>query len=465
MFMMKILNTFILFFLLSVYGGAQVLKIGSKIDTASKNNIQSLDSLIHFIDKNSSSDYEKAFGVYYWIAHHVKYDYKKFKKGKPSYSKPQDVFRKRKAVCYGYTTLYRYMCSEMNVNCQLIAGYSKGFGYKGGQSFLHSDHAWNAVKIDSVWQLLDVTWASGFLKKKLFWHSFVPKYSDKYFAVDPHYFVQKHLPEVPMWQIINNAVPLKVFASGNKKMDEFLKLPPSPFFFYKDTIRSFLHLDSIKQLLLEGQMALVFNSHNTAPLALAIMNSLQYKIKHDSSDLRNSSLRVLDSMIGACAYASILLDKAKGNEKSFKKKIERAKPYAHYLSGNLYWIRGGQIKIHQQPDLIKHSLDSLRNFSQDYFFSVDKALKEFRKASESPASNVKEYVVYKTTVRSLEEAVYNDYARLFYQYRDWYNNESNVNSRKLIQKELNWLINKAKGTFPSGNKYSREISRNFIYHI
>jgi transglutaminase/protease-like cytokinesis protein 3 len=129
---MKVINVLILFFLLSAHSYAQVLKIGSKIDHAPEQNVQSLDSLICFINKNSSSDYEKAFGIYYWISHNIKYDYEKFKKGKPSYSKPQDVFRKRKAVCIGYATLYRYMCIEMKVNCQLIIGYSKGFGYKSG---------------------------------------------------------------------------------------------------------------------------------------------------------------------------------------------------------------------------------------------------------------------------------------------------------------------------------------------
>jgi hypothetical protein len=198
---------------------------------------------------------------------------------------------------------------------------------------------------------LDVTWASGYIKKKFFWHKFVPKYTEKYFAVDPAYFVQKHLPEVPMWQIAYNPVPLKVFVSGDKKVDEFLKLPPVPFFFFKDSIRNFLCQDTMKQLIREGEMALVFNAHNTAPLALAILHSLQYQIQHDSLDTGNTSLIIIDSMITECAYASILLNKTKGNEKAFKKSIKRAKPYAHYLAGNLYWIRGLQIKSQKKNRL------------------------------------------------------------------------------------------------------------------
>ena len=43
-----------------------------------------------------------------------------------------------------------------------LSGYSKGYGYKMGQTFTgDSDHAWNAVYLDGRWHLLDSTWGSG----------------------------------------------------------------------------------------------------------------------------------------------------------------------------------------------------------------------------------------------------------------------------------------------------------------
>jgi len=43
-----------------------------------------------------------------------------------------------------------------------LSGYSKGYGYKIGQTFQgNSDHAWNAVYLDGRWHLLDSTWGSG----------------------------------------------------------------------------------------------------------------------------------------------------------------------------------------------------------------------------------------------------------------------------------------------------------------
>lgn len=48
------------------------------------------------------------------------------------------------------------------VQCLTVPGYSKGFGYRTGQSFSGEfDHAWNAVYLEGRWHLLDSTWGSG----------------------------------------------------------------------------------------------------------------------------------------------------------------------------------------------------------------------------------------------------------------------------------------------------------------
>lgn len=43
-----------------------------------------------------------------------------------------------------------------------LSGYSKGHGYRTGQTFAGEyDHAWNAVYLDGRWHLVDSTWGSG----------------------------------------------------------------------------------------------------------------------------------------------------------------------------------------------------------------------------------------------------------------------------------------------------------------
>jgi transglutaminase/protease-like cytokinesis protein 3 len=47
----------------------------------------------------------------------------------------------------------------MGFTSHYIVGYSKGEGYKHGESIWKDDHAWNAVKIMGEYFLFDVTWS------------------------------------------------------------------------------------------------------------------------------------------------------------------------------------------------------------------------------------------------------------------------------------------------------------------
>jgi len=91
--------------------------------------------------------------------------------------------------------LFRYMCALASVEAIVINGYSKGYGYSGtlGPS---PDHAWNAVKINNKWHLVDVTWDAGYLA----YDTFVKKNSTDYLFLDPRPFLYTHLPEENKYQ-------------------------------------------------------------------------------------------------------------------------------------------------------------------------------------------------------------------------------------------------------------------------
>ena len=50
------------------------------------------------------------------------------------------------------------MCKALGLEYVLISGYSKGTSYFDGQMPTKTNHAWNAVKIDSQYYLIDSTW-------------------------------------------------------------------------------------------------------------------------------------------------------------------------------------------------------------------------------------------------------------------------------------------------------------------
>src|SRR4029077_3289564 len=68
-------------------------------------------------------------------------------------------------------------------------------------------HAWNAVKIDGHWQLVDTTWGAGALLGK----EFKKKYNEYYFLTPPEQLVLTHLPNDPQWQLSETPVQPEEF--------------------------------------------------------------------------------------------------------------------------------------------------------------------------------------------------------------------------------------------------------------
>jgi len=113
------------------------------------------------------TDLEKVRSIYMWIVKNIKYDYEGLKSGNMIVEYP-DVLKYRKGVCAGYSSLFSYLCDKISIkNSYIIGEAANGEG-----------HAWNMVRIDSKWYLLDVTWG------------------EKYFLMEPTEFVKKHFPKI-----------------------------------------------------------------------------------------------------------------------------------------------------------------------------------------------------------------------------------------------------------------------------
>nr|WP_321406606.1 transglutaminase domain-containing protein [uncultured Carboxylicivirga sp.] len=187
----------------------------AKIDSAIlqySDQKSSMDDLVYFIKNNFETDIEKSRAIFTWIAHHISYDVKKYhssikstKKNKRKKIKQKNIFkyeqkvarttyRKRSGICGDYSVLYKHLCDLTGVECTVISGYSKterkNIGSKTG-----GKHAWNAVYINHQWQLLDVTWAAGYLSNDTFHQQF----NDFYFFTKPDLFFFNHFPRKTEW--------------------------------------------------------------------------------------------------------------------------------------------------------------------------------------------------------------------------------------------------------------------------
>ncbi|HMG68793.1 MAG TPA: transglutaminase domain-containing protein, partial [Chitinophagaceae bacterium] len=97
----------------------------------------------------------------------------------------EDVLKKRIAFCYGYSRLFQCLCDDAGIPCEVINGYARGDSKRIGTNF-RTNHSWNAVRLDSSWYLVDVTWASGYFTYNS--NEFVRHFDDQYFLTSPDQF-------------------------------------------------------------------------------------------------------------------------------------------------------------------------------------------------------------------------------------------------------------------------------------
>lgn len=170
----------------------------------------------------------KARAIFKWITENIRYDYKYYNKyyykGKESktYKCKDDenceakrmawemkyidkVLRKKKAVCQGYSMLFKKMCDIAGLKSETITGYVRTEYYQVGSAGT-LDHAWNAVWIDSAYYLLDATWAAGGCAKeddgKLLFFS--KSYNDYYWLTPSADFARNHYPQNNKWVMVPN---------------------------------------------------------------------------------------------------------------------------------------------------------------------------------------------------------------------------------------------------------------------
>lgn len=168
----------------------------------------SVATLAAYLSKGATSDYEKARVIFAWVAKNIRYDDYAFNARKGSFSEPESVLKNRRAVCDGYALLYKALGEAMGLEVEKVSGYAKGFGYAPGHRFARTNHAWNAVKLNGRWILVDPTWAAGSGKPVNGKLKTIYQYDPYWFDVEPHAFLFSHMPVKPEFQAIANPITL-----------------------------------------------------------------------------------------------------------------------------------------------------------------------------------------------------------------------------------------------------------------
>jgi hypothetical protein len=181
----------------------------SRIDAAvlampTASSVQSVASAIEF---EAADDWEKVRAVFIWMTDNIAYDADAFFKGTQAVTSSAGVFRTGKSVCAGYSDLFRDLADRLGLETMVLNGYAKGYGYRAGERFPATNHAWNAVRINGQWRLFDSTWGAGYVDGA----KFVKRYSELWFDTPPELFAISHLPEDGRWTLLGRDLSLKDF--------------------------------------------------------------------------------------------------------------------------------------------------------------------------------------------------------------------------------------------------------------
>ena len=174
---------------------------------------RSIGALAAYLTRPARSELEKARAIFRWVTHNIAYDADAFfsRRFRNARATPESVLKSRRGVCDGYARIYEGLARAAGLEVVRVSGYAKGFGYElGDQIPKRSNHAWNAVKANGRWILLDSTWGAGAVSGES--RRFVRSFQEHYFQTDPNEMIYAHLPEDPKWQLLDKPLSRGKFA-------------------------------------------------------------------------------------------------------------------------------------------------------------------------------------------------------------------------------------------------------------
>ncbi len=211
----------ILFLPATVMAGPSYKQADSRAYHAPSRFDGDIDGLIAYLIKPfQKNEMMRARVIFAWIVYHIQYNNYEYKtgyekrSGQKGWAPPEETFTKRTGVCRDNAALFDYMAKKANLETHLIIG-DTNYGL----------HAWNAVKINGKWELLDTTWAvngqrafrniKNDRKYKLEMQrrtqnssknnqKNMKQINNKWFMTQPKEMIKTHKPNDPKWSFLNN---------------------------------------------------------------------------------------------------------------------------------------------------------------------------------------------------------------------------------------------------------------------
>lgn len=184
------------------------------------------------LTRNFTSERDKVRAVFIWITDNIRYDIAKYynsqakggytritgrsmeeieqKRQRIRENKIETTYRTGKGVCDDYSYLFEAMCKAAGIEAVTVTGYGRIYSFDTAMAGKLVSHAWNSVRIDGYWYLLDATWAAGTINHQS--GRFNKKLQEGFFLTEPSEFILSHFPDKSQWQLLENPISLGAFS-------------------------------------------------------------------------------------------------------------------------------------------------------------------------------------------------------------------------------------------------------------
>lgn len=204
--------------------GQSLTAVDSKVKTYPTARFDSVEELAERIATDFNTDLERVRAIYSWITNNVAYSYDARSTMSITYSSEKErlaklrqyqertariTLRSKKAVCHGYSMLFKELCDQMGITNKIVRGFGKSFVSDIASEF-ESNHAWNMVTIDDTDYLLDTTWGAGYMNG----NRFVREVTDIYFLTPPEVFIRNHYPIDTRDTLLDEVISREEFLNG-----------------------------------------------------------------------------------------------------------------------------------------------------------------------------------------------------------------------------------------------------------
>ncbi|HKK11043.1 MAG TPA: transglutaminase domain-containing protein [Bacteroidales bacterium] len=192
--------------------GFMSYKVERAINAMKGKDKKSPETIADYIRKEvNSDDISMAYAAYYFVAHHLEYNFAKTRRITLNASRDEiieDALRDGVGVCQHYAELFNAIARNLDMASVVIPGYTKQDG-----KVVDVPHSWNGLRLNDEWYLFDPTWGAGYLRGD----EYQSRFSVEYFMVTPEKMIISHMPFDPLLQFLKNPVSHYTFSYDMKR--------------------------------------------------------------------------------------------------------------------------------------------------------------------------------------------------------------------------------------------------------